>query len=265
MSKRMTIVWHSQEKNEVGWSSDGEGADPVAVDFRGDGALQKRDGGDEAEAAFHFDYDAFGASERAALNEDAAADFEEGPGLDGEAGITDVLEGGDFGIVDGDGGAAGADDVDDSGGGEDTEGRGGVEAAEDVAGEEREVEFLDAIGPAAAAAEEGKELREALFAQEVGGGEFEAGADADGVPGLGGGEAGGEGGGGGYEGLGHKIQCLRIAPPFESRLLLFGFGEVLFITNSRAFQPGEPPNTIACRRAGKGWADIAQRRCEFHL
>ncbi len=130
-----------------------------------------------------FEEAAFDAGERPASDADGSAGREKRPGLGGETGIHDSVDGLDFAIVDGVRGAADAEYVENAGGGY-YEGAAdiGIETYEQVPGEEGEFEIGDAIAPLPSCAIEGKKLAEAFDAEGSGGGFLVVRPDGDGEP-----------------------------------------------------------------------------------
>jgi hypothetical protein len=130
----------------------GSEADRLAVHLDGDRTLEEVDADDQPPGALALNENAFEAAEGAAIDVDAVSDLEEGPGGDGKAGGEHGPEGGDLAIRDGLGGLGATHDGADAGSGLDQEAVAEGEAAKKVAGEEREMELLKTVGPAAAGA-----------------------------------------------------------------------------------------------------------------
>jgi len=77
-------------------------ADPIAIDFSGNGALEEGNGDDNAPFVFFlFDDDAFESDEWALFDTDTLALGEVGPRLGIELRLQDGFDGGDFIVWDG--------------------------------------------------------------------------------------------------------------------------------------------------------------------
>lgn len=167
---------------ERGRGNAASGREAIAVDFNGDRALEEIDAQDHAPGVAELEEDAFEAAQGAVVDIDVLADLEERPGIEGEAGSDHGADGGDFGFWDRGGVFAEADDPEDTWDGEDAELVVEGEAAENIAGEERELELLDAVGPVVTGAVEGEEILEALIPEGGGGFSFVLGLDGQGEP-----------------------------------------------------------------------------------
>jgi len=156
--------------------------DPIAVYFDGDGALQKAYGNDQAVALLDLNENALEAFKRAVVDANDVSDFDEGPGLGGQAGLDDGVDGVDFAVIDRDRNSGDANDVDQGRSSEDVEPVVGIEAAEDIAGKERQIGLLGTVQPAAARAGKGQEFLIALVVENGCGDLLAARFDAQGRP-----------------------------------------------------------------------------------
>lgn len=159
-----------------------EGLDEFAIDFDGDGALKEFDAQNEAPLTADLEEEALDAFEGAGADADAVSGAGEGVIGGGEAAGGESLEGYDFGIGDRGGPAAEADEGGDAGGIEDWPEEGGVGPEEEVAGEEREVNDLDPVGPPAAGGTGGEEGLPASGGEGEGGDGFVTRSGLQGKP-----------------------------------------------------------------------------------
>jgi hypothetical protein len=134
-----------------------EGLDEFAIDFDGNGALKEFDAQNEAPLTADLEEETLDTLEGSGADADTVAGAGEGVIGGSEAAGGESLESFDFGIGDGSGAAAEADDTRDAGGVEGRPEEGGVGPEEEVAGEEREVNDLDSVGPPAAGGTGGEE------------------------------------------------------------------------------------------------------------
>jgi hypothetical protein len=155
----------------------------VAVHFHGDRTLEEGDTDDHPPGAQDLNQNAFEAAEGAPIDADPVADLEERPGGDGKAGGEHGVDGEDLAFRDGLRVLGAAHDGEEAGGGLEAEAVLEGEAAEDVTGEERELDLLEANGPALAGTVQRQVLHEALIPQGHGGDLFVARFDAEGIPG----------------------------------------------------------------------------------
>ena len=93
-------------EKRVIWGQSSDRGDGIAIDFGGNGALEQLDADDDLPGLAEFDENALDATQRAGRDEDFLAEFEEGPGFDGETGTNHGLDGGDFASGNGRGRAA---------------------------------------------------------------------------------------------------------------------------------------------------------------
>ena len=158
-------------------------ANPSSGNFNTYRALKKVDGEDETVLAADVKENSFDSGEGAEIDLDLVAGFEIGPWLGGNSGIHYLEDSVDFGLVDCRGDSGGRDDEFDPWGANEGETEIWVEAGEDVAWEERDFNFLDAVGVEAWFDAGGGEDVEVLLGEVCGDAKFASSADFNGVPG----------------------------------------------------------------------------------
>jgi hypothetical protein len=160
-----------------------DGADAIAVDLGGDGALEQVHGYDDAKRAFPgADDEAFDTGQGAAIDAHFLAGLEVGPGHeqgmggDQSAKIVNLIG------SDGGGGGADADDLADAGSLQHADAIGQPKAAKEISGKERLVYYLDAVGPAVFDAAEGQVSLDAAAGEFVRRQNFPTSGGSDGIP-----------------------------------------------------------------------------------
>ena len=153
-------------------------ADPIAIDFDSDGALQKGNGNDQAVTLLGLDENSFEPVKTAMVDANEVSDLDEGPGLSGQPGLDDRVDGLDFLLIGRDRNLANSDDVYQAWGGQNGEPAVGTETAEDIAGKKRQIKLLGAVRPGAAGAVKRQKLLIALVLEDGGGGLFAMRPDA---------------------------------------------------------------------------------------